>query len=108
MIGTGFSFLSRWAGFSRCTVTRSMFKRNVLFFGSIALALPSGHVVHLVCVRSLRGHGDQWELGVARAAGRFIVPDDDRTGATPVAVISYGLLKPISVNLQMQWASRFL
>jgi predicted permease len=29
-------------------------------------------------------------LGVAPAAGRLIVPDDDRAGAPPVAVVSYG------------------
>lgn len=30
-------------------------------------------------------------LGVPAAAGRLIIPDDDRVGAPPVAVISYGL-----------------
>ncbi len=29
-------------------------------------------------------------LGVPPAAGRLIIPDDDRAGATPVAVVSYG------------------
>jgi predicted permease len=30
-------------------------------------------------------------LGILPAAGRLIVPDDDRAGATPVAVVSHGL-----------------
>ena len=29
-------------------------------------------------------------LGIPPAAGRLIIPDDDRTGASPVAVVSYG------------------
>ena len=46
-------------------------------------------------------------LGVTPAAGRLLVDDDDRTGATPVAVISYGYwqrrfrLNPSAVGKQI-------
>jgi predicted permease len=76
-----------------------IFRKNDSVFSSVFAHCQSWQVRNLnVTIRGQADLAAGWNvsgdyfrgLGVPPAAGRLIIPDDDRVGAPPVAVVSYG------------------
>lgn len=87
--GFGDSIFS-WSAFEMFRRNASIFETVFGFQGAGNLHLAIGNEAEIDDTEYVTGDYFQG-LGVPPAAGRLIMPDDDRAGASPVAVISYGL-----------------
>jgi macrolide transport system ATP-binding/permease protein len=76
-----------------------LFRKNESIFASVFAHCGYWQVSNVnVTIKGQAELADGWNvsgdyfhgLGVPPAAGRLIIPDDDRAGAPPVAVVSYG------------------